>query len=102
MNDSKKKKEKTKYIRMPSKRGFQFKIQLNFWKILLIGLLILFFLPSLFALFGGQGLTEKVEISQALTDIKEEKISNVVVENERLILTYKDGSMKTSIKEENQ
>ncbi|MEJ2347694.1 MAG: ATP-dependent zinc metalloprotease FtsH, partial [Patescibacteria group bacterium] len=61
-----------------------------------------FFLPSLFALFGGQGLTEKVEISQALTDIKEEKISNVVVENERLILTYKDGSMKTSIKEENQ
>ncbi|RLC31689.1 cell division protein FtsH, partial [Candidatus Woesebacteria bacterium] len=102
MASTKKTKKAGKYVRLPGKRGFQFKIQLNFWKLVLTGLLILFFLPFFLSLFEGEGLPQKVEISQALIDIKEEKIEKVEIENEKLILTYKDGEIKTSIKEQDQ
>lgn len=102
MANTKKIKKAGKYVRLPGKRGFQFKIQLNFWKLILTGLLILFFLPFFLSLFEGEGLVQKVEISQALIDIKEEKIEKVEIENEKLILTYKDGEIKTSIKEQDQ
>jgi len=102
MSNSKKTKKKAKYIRLPNKRGFQFKIQLNFWKILFITLIVLFFLPSILTLFSGEGLTERVEISQALTDIKENKVEKVIIENERLLLTYEGDVTKFTIKEEDQ
>ena len=102
MASTKKTKKAGKYVRLPGKRGFQFKIQLNFWKLVLTGLLILFFLPFFLSLFEGEGLPQKVEISQALIDIREEKIEKVEIENEKLILTYKDGGIKTSIKEQDQ
>jgi cell division protease FtsH len=102
MANTKKTKKAGKYIRLPGKRGFQFKIQLNFWKLVLTGLLILFFLPFFLSLFGEEGLNQKVEISQALVDIKEEKVEKVEIENEKLILIYKDGEIKTSIKEQDQ
>ncbi len=102
MSNIKQTKKTGKYVRLPGKRRFQFKIQLNFWKLVLTGLLILFFLPFFLSLFDGEGLNQKVEISQALLDIKEEKVEKVVIENERLILTYKDGETKTTTKEQDQ
>lgn len=102
MANTKKTKKAGKYIRLPGKRGFQFKIQFNFWKLVLTGLLILFFLPFFLSFFGEEGLNQKVEISQALVDIKEEKVEKVEIENEKLILTYKDGEIKTTIKEQDQ
>ncbi len=102
MTNIKKIKKVGKYVRLPGKRRFQFKIQLNFWKLVLTGLLILFFLPFFLSLFEGEGLSQKVEISQALIDIKEEKVEKVVIENERLTLTYKDGEIKTTTKEQDQ
>lgn len=102
MTNTKKTKKAGKYVRLPGKRGFQFKVQLNFWKLVLTGLLILFFLPFFLSFFEGEGLNQKVEISQALLDIKEEKIERVAIENEKLILTYKDGEIKTTIKEQDQ
>ncbi|MBU0572750.1 ATP-dependent zinc metalloprotease FtsH [Patescibacteria group bacterium] len=102
MSNIKKVKKAGKFIRLPGKRGFQFKIQLNFWKLVLTGLLILFFLPFFLSLFSEEGLSQKVEISQALIDIKEEKVEKIIIENERLTLTYKDGGVKTATKEQNQ
>jgi cell division protease FtsH len=102
MANIKKIKKVGKYVRLPGKRRFQFKIQLNFWKLVLTGLLILFFLPFFLSLFEGEGLVQKVEISQALIDIKEERVEKVVIENERLTLTYKDGETKTTTKEQDQ
>ncbi len=102
MSKIKQTKKTGKYVRLPGKRRFQFKIQLNFWKLVLTGLLILFFLPFFLSLFDGEELNQKVEISQALLDIKEEKVEKVVIENERLILTYKDGETKTTTKEQDQ
>ncbi|MBU0777422.1 ATP-dependent zinc metalloprotease FtsH [Patescibacteria group bacterium] len=102
MSNIKKVKKAGKFIRLPGKRGFQFKIQLNFWKLVLTGLLILFFLPFFLSLFSEEGLSQKVEISQALIDITEEKVEKIIIENERLTLTYKDGGVKTATKEQNQ
>jgi len=102
MANIKKIKKVGKYVRLPDKRRFQFKIQLNFWKLVLTGLLILFFLPFFLSLFEGEGLNQKVEISQALIDIKEEKVEKVLIENEKLTLTYKDGETKTTTKEQDQ
>ncbi|MGB6882065.1 MAG: ATP-dependent zinc metalloprotease FtsH [Microgenomates group bacterium] len=102
MDALKKSKKISKYIRKPGKRQFRFKIQLNLWKIILIGLLFVFFLPFFLSFYEMQGVSQKIEISQALMDIKEEKIEKVLVENDKLILTYKDGEIKTTLKEQNQ
>lgn len=65
-------------------------------------LLLLFLLPLISSFFDLQGGKGKVEISQALSDIKVGKVEKVVVENESLIFTYKDGSIKLSNKEQNE
>jgi cell division protease FtsH len=44
----------------------------------------------------------KIEISQALSDIKQEKVEKVEIQDERILLTYKDGDIKISTKEENE
>ncbi len=44
----------------------------------------------------------KVEISQLMGDIKESKVDKVLIENSKLIVTYKDGSTKFSTKEDAQ
>ena len=81
-------------------KRFQFKLKINLWTVL-IGLAIFFFvlvpfITSFSSVVGGEG---KVELSQAVNDIKNQKVDKVVIENDTLILTYKDGSVKTSSKE---
>ena len=49
-----------------------------------------------------KGSSEKLDISQALTDIKEEKVEKILVENERIVLTYKSGEAKYTVKEPNE
>ena len=70
------------------KKKFEFKLRINLWKALIVFFLILFFLP--FVLSVAQfGKTEgNVETSQALSDIKDGKVKEIVVQNDKLILTY--------------
>ena len=44
-------------------------------------------------------MDQKVETSQALIDIKEEKVAEVMVEDEKLLLTYNDGTTRIATKE---
>ncbi len=92
-----KKLEKKGFRANPKK--FQVRIKLNLWKILVSFLLLLFFLPFLVSLFEIKGLNEKLDISQALVDIKEGKVKEVQVEDSKLLLIYKDDSLKISTKE---
>lgn len=81
------------------KKNFQFKFKINLWTVA-IGFFILIFLAPLFlSAFDLRNTDQKLEISQALSDIKENKIDKVTVENDRIILTYKDGSTKYTTKE---
>jgi cell division protease FtsH len=74
----------------------------RFWTIVIGFLLVIFFLPLLLSFTEMQKEDNKIEISQALSDIKQEKIEKVEVQDERVLLTYKDGDIKISTKEENE
>ena len=88
-----------------SKKGNKkkvFKIKINIWTIALGFLAVFFFLPLLFSIVGFGALEDRVEISHVLSDIKEEKIEKIDIQDERVLLTYKDDSFKVAIKEETQ
>ncbi len=56
-----------------------------------IWLLIIFFVaPFFISLFSGPLPTGKVGMSQLLTDIKQEKVEKIEVEEERIMVKYKD------------
>ena len=61
--------------------------------------MVIFLLPLFFSFADMQSGDSRVDISQALVDIKEEKVEKVSVENEKVTLNYKDGSIKTTTKE---
>jgi len=88
----------TKKQRKSGKR-FEFKLKINLWKILIATFLVIFFLPFIVSVYELQKSNNRVEISQALSDVKNEKIKEVMIEDNKLILTYQDGSIKIAIKE---
>lgn len=78
--------------------GFSFKF--NLWTVLLGFFVVLFLLPLVFTPPKLGVGSEKVDLSTALSDIKEKKIEKATVENEKIVLVYKDGANKYTIKEE--
>lgn len=84
------------------KKRLEFKIKITIWKILIAAFLFIFFLPLIFTIFQFPGVENKVETSRALSDIKGGKVKEILVENEKLLLTYQDGSIKVATKEEQE
>jgi len=84
------------------KKKVQVKVKLNLWKIIIISLLFIFFFPFIIAMFQFDGFGEEVQISQALTDIKEGEVKEVLIRENKLELTYNDDTLKTSTKEEGE
>lgn len=81
------------------KKRFELRFKITIWKVLIISFLIIFFLPVVLSLTQLSGMSEKVEISQLLTDIKDGKVGEVLVQDNKLLLTYTDGTSKTATKE---
>ncbi|OGM21711.1 cell division protein FtsH [Candidatus Woesebacteria bacterium RIFCSPHIGHO2_01_FULL_38_9] len=75
---------------------------MNLWKILIAFFLVLFFLPFVLSVAQLKSTEGNVETSQALIDIKENKVKEVIVQDEKLLITYKDGTVKTATKESNE
>ncbi|MFC1710979.1 ATP-dependent zinc metalloprotease FtsH [Patescibacteria group bacterium] len=98
-----KKKPAPKFKIVPSKNSktgkkFEVKLQLNPKKILiwlLIGFLILSFV---FSLRGPMPLGEK-NLSEVLSDIKEDKIEKIEIEGETIYVEYKDDGLYSARKE---
>src|SRR3989304_7243771 len=82
------------------KRRVVFKFRINFWTILVGVLFVLFFLPLVVSFVELSRDEGKVDISQAMLDIKDKKIDKVMVQNEKVVLNYKDGTTKVTTKEE--
>ena len=82
-----------------NKKKVELKIKINLWKILIAFMLFIFFAPFLLSVFEVANNNQKLDISQALTDIKDEKVKEIVVQDNKLVLTYNDGSIKTTTKE---
>jgi cell division protease FtsH len=83
-------------------KRFEFKLRINLWKILIAGLLVIFFLPFLLSAFQLQSTDSKVDTSQLLIDIKEGKVKDVIVQDEKLVVTYEGGEIRTATKESNE
>ncbi len=82
------------------RKRFVFKLKINIWTVLLGVLFVLFFLPLVISFVELSRDEGKVDISQAIIDIKEEKVEKVLIQNEKVILNYKDGTTKVTTKEE--
>lgn len=85
----------------PKIKKFEFKIRINLKNLLLWFLLAWIGFSFLFTFWRESNNLQKIPLSQVLTDIKEQKIEKIEVEDSRLILTYKDGSLAISRKEAN-
>lgn len=86
----------------PKKKQFVFKLKINVWKILTLLFVIFFVVPVILTGFQLAQTENKVELSQLAKDIKDGKVKKVLIENEKLVVTYKDDSIKISTKEEGQ
>jgi len=84
------------------KKQFLFKIKINVWTIAVVLFAIFFIAPVILTGIQLGGGENKVELSQLASDIKEKKVKKVLIENEKLVVTYNDGATKFSTKEENQ
>ena len=84
-------------------KKFEMQFNLNdlFGKGLLFILIAVLFLPYLLNILGG-GSTEKIALSQFVTDVREDKIERVEVRGEELTLIYSDGPEKVTRKEAGQ
>jgi len=101
-SDTKKQDDKKKK-QQPLKKvtRVQLALNLNPKKAILWLLLFLLFVPFLFSLFRGN-TNDKIAISSLMTDIKQQKVEQVEIDGPTLTAKYKDGSFKTSRKEDTQ
>lgn len=80
----------------------KFEIRIDPRRIFNLVLLIFFGLYFLSFLAPTASNNEEIPLSQALADIKEKKVTEIVVEAERIILHYPENKVLVAIKEDNQ
>lgn len=85
-----------------SKKQFQFKLRINLWTVAVVLLILFFVVPIIITGFQLSGSSNSVDISQVLNDVKSGKVEKVQIENNKMIVTYKDGGVKFSTKEDSQ
>jgi len=81
------------------KKQLKLKIKLDIKKILLAVFILFFLVPFVISFFELQNNSLKLEISQAMSDIKAEKVKKITVDENKVILTYQDDSVKSTNKE---
>lgn len=94
--------KKTDVLKTPEMNGksvkmWSFKFDLK--KMLIWSLILFLFVPAIMTWIGGATAGLNVTISQAMADIKEQKIKSVEVVGDQVILDYGEQIMKFSTKE---
>lgn len=80
-------------------KKFEFRLDLSPKKLLIWFLVIMLGL-SFFSSLLHPGITaEEIDLTQSLNDIKDNKVEQVLIDSDRLLLTYKDGKKFSSRKE---
>lgn len=77
-------------------------MRINIWSVVFTVLLVMFMLPGLLSFFGLSTTGEKIALSDVMSDIKNEKIEKITVEDEKVFLEYKDGAVKFTVKEQGE
>ena len=78
------------------------KLRINLWTIAATILIVFFIIPGFIAAVQTFGNSSKENISQLTTDIKGGNVDKVSVEGSKLLVTYKDESVKISTKEDTE
>ena len=78
------------------------KLRINLWTIAATILIVFFIIPGFIAAVQTFGNSSKENISQLMTDIKGGNVDKVSVEGSKLLVTYKDESVKISTKEDTE
>ena len=81
------------------KKQIKLKIKLDIKKVLLALFILFFLVPFVISIFEYQNNSSKLEISQAMSDIKAEKVKSITIDENKMVLTYKDDSIKSTNKE---
>jgi cell division protease FtsH len=82
-------------------KRFEMKMELNFKRMVVWFLILLFFVPFLLQLFGGLEQTEEISISQMMRDISEGNVEKVIDSDSELKAEYKGSDvMKVAKKSE--
>ena len=87
--------------KMPRGQKKVFMFRFNLKKLLIWGLIIFLFVPGLAAFFGGE-LTEDITVSQAMQDIADEKVQQIEILGDTVLLQYDETTYKTFSKEEGE
>jgi len=82
---------------MKNVKMWSFKFDLK--KMIVWGLILFLFVPAITSLFSGVANELNVTITQAMQDIKDEKVQSVEVVGDQVLLDYGDQVMKFSTKE---
>lgn len=83
------------------KKRVEIKVKINLWRFLLIILGLIVFAPLILSLFDASFEEDKVDLTRALSDIREEKVESIEVTPERIELNYSEDEVKYAIKEPN-
>lgn len=83
-------------------RQVQVKLKVNLWTIAIAIFVIFFIIPGFIAAIQTLGSSSKENVSQLMTDIKAGKVEKMSVEGSKMLVTYKDNSIKTSTKEDTE
>ena len=94
MDPNKSDKKKQKQIKV--------KLRVNLWTVLGAIFVIFFVIPSFITALQSFGDSSKANVSQVMSDIKDGKVEKIDVEGSKLLVNYKDESMKISIKEDTE
>jgi len=83
------------------KKAKKIELKFNFsLKNIVIWSLVLFFSLSFLSSLFRPGVTaEEIDLSKALVDVKENRVQKIVVDGDRLVLTYKDEKIYSTRKE---
>ena len=84
------------------KKQVTVKMKVNVWSVVFAILALVFLLPGIIAFFGISSTGNKLDLSTAINDIKEDKVDKVNVETDKIVLNYKNGEIKYTFKEEGE
>ncbi len=91
--------QKKKIPNVPKKK-MELKFNFNLKKLLIWGLILMLFFPFVVSLFDPTAFLEEISISQAISDVKQEKVEEIKLQGDKLVLSYGDDEVKVSRKEE--
>ncbi len=96
------KQEKKTSSNKKNQKQVKVKLKINLWTILGTILIVFFVIPGFIAAVQTFGGSSKETVSQMMGDIKEGKVEKVSVEGSKMLVTYKDSSVKISTKEDTE